>query len=274
MARYAKHVGEAWLAPFEANFAPTPPLLEDQLANLLGNEGKSLALEAASRGLTLWTELSPDSKVDVYVRPLVELDLDQQAAIWAEAAEQQSVELTAEQEEILMRERAALIAQRTAEGRAAGILPPASEPVAGPSGVNAPEPVAVETVKSAAVAEGSDYKGGSSGHSDEEEDDEDIPQTPKRSKTVGSGGPLPTVEKRATKSVTPSKRRADKIIPSYAPPTDTTFSNTQLRNLLALHHDDVVLDTDQGAGESVHGIKGKKTASAEARRRFKLRKGA
>ncbi|KAG6880924.1 hypothetical protein C0992_002325, partial [Termitomyces sp. T32_za158] len=52
---------------------------------------------------------------------------------------------------------------------------------------------------------------------DEEEDDEEIlPQTPKRSKTVGSGGPSPTVEKRATKSVTPSKRRADKIIPSYA----------------------------------------------------------
>ncbi|KAG6892972.1 hypothetical protein C0992_011698, partial [Termitomyces sp. T32_za158] len=223
----------------------------------------------------LWTELSPDSKVDVYVRPLVELDLDWQAAIWAEAAEQRSVELTAEQEEILMRERAALIAQRTAEGRAAGILPPASEPVAGPSGVNAPEPVAAETVKSAAVAEGSDYEGGSSDHSDKEEDDEEIiPQTPKRSKTVGSGGPSPTVEKRATKSVTPSKRRADKIIPSYAPPADTTFSDTQLRNLLALHHDDVVLDTNQGAGESVHGIKGKKTASAEARRQFKLRKGA
>ncbi|KAG6871576.1 hypothetical protein C0992_010686 [Termitomyces sp. T32_za158] len=232
-ARYAEHVGEAWLAPFEANFAPAPPSLEDQLADLLGNEGESL--EAASGGLTLWTELSPDSKVDVYVRPLVELDLDWQAAIWAEAAEQRSVELTVEQEEILLRERAALIAQHTAKGRAAGILPPASEPVAGPSGVNAPEPVAAEPAKSAAVAEGSDYEGGSSNHSDEEEDNEEIiPQTPKRSKTVGSGSPLPTVEKRATKSVTPSKRRADKIIPSYTPPADTTFSDTQLRNLLAL----------------------------------------
>ncbi|KAG6881074.1 hypothetical protein C0992_001941, partial [Termitomyces sp. T32_za158] len=58
------------------------------------------------------------------------------------------------------------------------------------------------------------------------------------------------------------------------PPADTTFSDTQLRNLLALRRDNVVLDTDQGAGESVHGIKGKKTASAEARRQFKLRKGA
>ncbi|KAG6882928.1 hypothetical protein C0992_010265, partial [Termitomyces sp. T32_za158] len=275
-ARYAEHVGEVWLAPFEANFAPAPPLLEDQLADLLGNEGKSLALEAESGGLTLWTELSPDSKVDVYVWPLVELDLDWQAAIWAEAAEQRSVELMAEQEEILMRERAVLIAQRTAEGRAAGILPPAPEPVAGPSGVNAPEPVAAEAVKSTAVAEGSDYKGGSSGHSDKdkEEDDEEIPQTPKRSKTVGSGGPLPTVEKRATKLVTPSKCRANKIIPSYVPPAKTTFSNTQLRNLLTLRCDNVVLDTNQGAGESVHGIKGKKTASAEARRQFKLRKGA
>ncbi|KAG6886367.1 hypothetical protein C0992_004351 [Termitomyces sp. T32_za158] len=230
-------------------------LPQDQLANLLGNEGKSLALEAESGGLTV-SKPPP--------------------AIWAEAVEQQSVELTAAQEEVLMRERAALIAQYTAKGRAAGILPPGPEPVAGPSGLNAPEPVVAETVKSTAVAEGSDYEGGSSGHSDkdEEEDDQEIPQTPKRSKTVGSGGPLPTVEKRATKSVTPSKHHADKIIPSYAPPAETTFSDTQLRNLLALCHDDVVLDTDQGAGESVHGIKGKKTASAEARRQFKLRKGA
>ncbi|KAG6882331.1 hypothetical protein C0992_012034, partial [Termitomyces sp. T32_za158] len=170
-----------------------------------------------------------------------------------------------------MRERAALIAQHTAEGRAAGILPPASEPVAGPSGVNAPKPVAAETVKLAAVAEGFDYEGGSS---KEEDDEEIIPQTSKRSKTIGSGGPLPTVEKRATKLVTPSKRRANKIIPSYTPPANTTFSNTQLRNLLALHRDDVVLDTDQDAEELVHGIKGKKTASAEARWQFKLCKGA
>ncbi|KAG6883253.1 hypothetical protein C0992_009312 [Termitomyces sp. T32_za158] len=265
-AQYAERVGEA----------PAPPLLEDQLADLLGNEGKSLALEAESGGLTLWTELSPDSKVDVYVRPLVELDLNRQAAIWAEAAEQRSVELTAEQEEILMWEQAALITQRTAEGRAAGILPPAPEPVVGPSRVNAPKPVAAEAVKLTAVAEGSNYKGGSSGHSDKdkEEDDKEIPQTPKRSKTVGSGSPSPTVEKRATKLVTPSKRHADKVIPSYAPPAQTTFSNTQLRNLLVLHRDDVVLDTNQGVGEPVHGIKGKKTASAKARRQFKLRKGA
>ncbi|KAG6881927.1 hypothetical protein C0992_013112, partial [Termitomyces sp. T32_za158] len=106
-ARYAEHVGEAWLAPFEANFAPAPPSLEDQLADLLGNEGESL--EAASGGLTV--SEPPPAKVDVYVCPLVELDLDRQAAIWAEAAEQRSIELTAEQEEMLMRERAALIAQ-------------------------------------------------------------------------------------------------------------------------------------------------------------------
>ncbi|KAG6892643.1 hypothetical protein C0992_013135, partial [Termitomyces sp. T32_za158] len=58
------------------------------------------------------------------------------------------------------------------------------------------------------------------------------------------------------------------------PPADTTFSDTQLRTPLVLRRDDVVLDTDQGAGELVHGIKGKKTASAEARQQFKLRKGA
>ncbi|KAG6873573.1 hypothetical protein C0992_008560 [Termitomyces sp. T32_za158] len=81
MARYAEHVGEVWLAPFKANFTPAPPSLEDQLADLLGNEGESLSLEAESGGLTLWTELSPDSKVNVYVRPLVKLDLDWQAAI-------------------------------------------------------------------------------------------------------------------------------------------------------------------------------------------------
>ncbi|KAG6894131.1 hypothetical protein C0992_007408 [Termitomyces sp. T32_za158] len=276
MAQYAEHVGEVWLAPFKAHFAPVPPSLEDQLANLLGNEDEGLSLEAESRGLTLWTELSPDSKVNVYIWPLVKLDLDWQAAIWAEAAEQQLVELTVEQEEVLMWERATLIVQCTAEGRAAGILPPASEPVAGPSGVNAPKQVTAETVKLTAAAEGSDYEGGSSSDSNEDEDkgDEELPQTPKRSKTVGSGSPSPAVGKRATKLVMPSKRRADKIIPSYVPPAETTLSDMQLRNLLALCHDDVVLDTDQGAGESVRGIKGKKTASAKAQRQFKLRKGA
>ncbi|KAG6873572.1 hypothetical protein C0992_008564, partial [Termitomyces sp. T32_za158] len=194
----------------------------------------------------------------------------------AEAAEQRSVELTAEQEEVLMREQAALIAQRTAEGRAAGILPPTPEPVAGPSGVNAPEQVAAETVKLTAAAKGSDYKGGSSGNSnkDKDKDEKEIPQTLKRSKTIGSSSLLPAVEKMATKLVTPSKRHADKIIPSYALPAKTTFSNMQLRNLLALYCDNVMLDTDQGVGESVRRIKGKKTASAEARRQFKLRKGA
>ncbi|KAG6892324.1 hypothetical protein C0992_000917 [Termitomyces sp. T32_za158] len=57
-AWYAEHVGEVWLAPFKANFAPASPLLEDQLANLLGNEGESLALEAESGGLTV-SELPP-----------------------------------------------------------------------------------------------------------------------------------------------------------------------------------------------------------------------
>ncbi|KAG6887202.1 hypothetical protein C0992_000117 [Termitomyces sp. T32_za158] len=89
IAWYAEHVGEMWLVPFEANFAPAPPSLEDQLANLL---------EDKSGGLTLWTELSPNSKVDMYVKPLVELELDQQAYCWAEAARQWLVELSAEQE--------------------------------------------------------------------------------------------------------------------------------------------------------------------------------
>ncbi|KAG6893814.1 hypothetical protein C0992_008539 [Termitomyces sp. T32_za158] len=252
--------------------APAPPSLEDQLANLLGNEDEGLLWEAESGGLTV-SEPSP-TKVDVYVQPLVELDLNWQAAIWAEAAEQRSVELTVEQEEILMREQATLIAQRTAKGRAAGILPPAPEPVAGPSGVNAHEQVAAEMVKLSVAAKGSDYEGGSSSNSNKDEDDEELPQTPKRSKTVGSGGPLPAVEKRATKLVTPSKCRANKIIPSYVPPAKMTFSDMQLHNLLVLHRDNVVLDTNQGAGESVCGIKSKKTASAKARWQFKLHKGA
>ncbi|KAG6875780.1 hypothetical protein C0992_002381, partial [Termitomyces sp. T32_za158] len=241
---YAEHVGEVWLAPFKANFALAPSLLEDQLADLLGNKGESLLLEAESGGLMV--SESPFAKVNVYIWPLVKLDLDWQAAIWAEAAEQRSVELTVEQEEVLMQD-----------------------------GVNASELVAAETVKSTMVAEGSDYEGGSSGNSnkDEEEDNEEIPQTSKRSKTVGSGILLPAVEKRATKLVTPSKRCADKIIPSYTLPAKTTFFDIQLHNLLALHCDDIMLDTNQGAGELVRGIKAKKTASAKAWQQFKLHKG-
>ncbi|KAG6885380.1 hypothetical protein C0992_005181, partial [Termitomyces sp. T32_za158] len=132
-----------------------------------------------------------------------------------------------------------------------------------------------ETGESAAAAKGSEYKGGSSGDSnkDKDEDDKELLQTPK-SKTVGSDGPLPAVDKRATKLVTSSKHCANKIIPSYVLPAKTTFFDMQLCNLLVPHCDDIVLNTNQSAEESVRRIKGKKTAPAEVRWQFKLHKEA
>ncbi|KAG6874830.1 hypothetical protein C0992_006398 [Termitomyces sp. T32_za158] len=65
MACYVENAGAAWLAPFEANFALTPPSIDEQLASLLADDGP----------FTLWTELSPDSKVAAYVEPLVQMDL-------------------------------------------------------------------------------------------------------------------------------------------------------------------------------------------------------
>ncbi|KAG6893456.1 hypothetical protein C0992_009904, partial [Termitomyces sp. T32_za158] len=39
MARYVENAGAAWLAPFEANFAPAPPSIDEQLASLLADDG-------------------------------------------------------------------------------------------------------------------------------------------------------------------------------------------------------------------------------------------
>ncbi|KAG6893472.1 hypothetical protein C0992_009841, partial [Termitomyces sp. T32_za158] len=58
------------------------------------------------------------------------------------------------------------------------------------------------------------------------------------------------------------------------PPTATTFTDAQLRNLLVPRRDEVVLDGNRRAGESVPGVKGKKTVSLTARRDFKLQKGS
>ncbi|KAG6870766.1 hypothetical protein C0992_012508, partial [Termitomyces sp. T32_za158] len=100
------------------------------------------------------------------------------------------------------------------------------------------------------------------------DDEDEAPATPKRVPTAGGSGRLPAVIKRASKSTTPSKRRTQKAVPQYEPPTATTFTDAQLRNLLVPRRDEVVLDGNRRAGESVPGVKGKKTVSLTARRDF------
>ncbi|KAG6886718.1 hypothetical protein C0992_002676 [Termitomyces sp. T32_za158] len=112
-AQYGEHAGVDWLVAFKATFAPIPPLLEDQLAMLLEDESGGLM-----------TELSLNSKVDVYVKLLVEMELDWQAQRWAGAAKQQLVELSLEEEQALLWEQAALMVSTTAAGQVAGFLPP------------------------------------------------------------------------------------------------------------------------------------------------------
>ncbi|KAG6893101.1 hypothetical protein C0992_011264 [Termitomyces sp. T32_za158] len=78
MAQYVENAGAAWLASFKANFAPIPLSIDEHLASLLADDGP----------FSLWTELSPNSKVTAYVEPLVQMDLVCQDHKWVEAATQ------------------------------------------------------------------------------------------------------------------------------------------------------------------------------------------
>ncbi|KAG6894015.1 hypothetical protein C0992_007837 [Termitomyces sp. T32_za158] len=248
-----ENAGAAWLASFKANFAPAPPSIDKQLASLLVDDGP----------FTLWTELSPDSKVAAYVEPLVQMDLVHQERQWAEAATQSAAIMSAEQEAELLEERrvalAKFLAKHTADAWAAGFLE-AVEVGAATSGD------AVGTGEAAEEAAAAEPVDESEAPEDEDDaDDEDkVPVTPKRVPTAGGSGCLPVVIKRASKSTTPSKRRTQKVVPQYEPPTATTFTDAQLRNLLVPHWDEVVLDNNRCAGENVLGVKGKKTVSLAA----------
>ncbi|KAG6884612.1 hypothetical protein C0992_006018 [Termitomyces sp. T32_za158] len=57
--------------------------------------------------------------------------------------------------------------------------------------------------------------------------------------------------------------------PAGGPPTATSFTDAQLRNLLVPCRDEVVLNANCQAGESVPGLKRKKTVSLTAQRDFK-----
>ncbi|KAG6894504.1 hypothetical protein C0992_005849, partial [Termitomyces sp. T32_za158] len=193
--------------------APAPPLLEDQLADLLEDKSGGLMVSKP-----------PPIKVDIYVKPLVELELDWQVRHWAEAAKQQLVELLIEEEQALLQEQAALMAAKAAEGQAAGFLAPKMS-VAG-AGME----TAVEVVETAVIAVGGaeaamavevmaagesvDESEAQDGE-DEADNEDEAPITPKRALTIGGSGPSPVVGKRASKSTTPSKRRSQKMVPQY-----------------------------------------------------------
>ncbi|KAG6875882.1 hypothetical protein C0992_001926 [Termitomyces sp. T32_za158] len=270
MARYMENAGAAWLVPFEANFAPAPPSIDEQLASLLADDGP----------FTLWTELSPNSKVAAYIEPLVQMDLARQECQWAEAATQSAAIMSAEREaELLEEQRVALAkfsAKRTADTRVAGFLEAGEEGAAsGGEAVEIGEAAAGSTVAAveAATAEPADESEAPE-NDDDADNEDDVLATPKRVPTTGGSGRSPVVIKRASKSTTPSKRRTQKVVPQYEPPTATTFTDAQLRNLLVPHQDEVVLDNDRCAGENVPGVKGKKTVSLAARDNFKSLKGS
>ncbi|KAG6875480.1 hypothetical protein C0992_003687 [Termitomyces sp. T32_za158] len=209
MARYVENVGAAWLAPFEANFAPTPLSIDKQLASLLADDGP------------FTTELSPDSKVATYVEPLVQMDL-------AEAAAQSAAIMSAEQEAELLEERRVALVELSAKCMAdvqaaefleavevgavtSGEAVGTGEAAAG--GPAAAKGSAVPMVE-AAAAEPADESEASE-EDDEAEDEDEVPVTPKRVPTAGGSGQLPAVIKRASKSTTPSKWRTQKVVPQY-----------------------------------------------------------
>ncbi|KAG6887914.1 hypothetical protein C0992_010222 [Termitomyces sp. T32_za158] len=261
IVRYVENAGAAWLAPFEANFAPAPPSIDEQLASLLADDGPFTVSNL------------PAPKVAAYVKPLVQMDLACQEHQWAEAAAQSAAIMLAEREAELLEERRRVLAEfsakRTADAWAAGFLEVGEEGAAS-SGE------AVETGETAAEVEAAAEPAEESEAPEDEDnaDDEDkVPVTPKKVPTTGGSGRLPAVIKRASKSTTPSKRRTQKVVPQYELPAATTFTDAQLRNLLVPHWDEVILDNNQRAGENVPGVKGKKTASLAARDDCKAWKG-
>ncbi|KAG6883907.1 hypothetical protein C0992_007476 [Termitomyces sp. T32_za158] len=264
MARYVENSGAAWLASFEANFASIPLSIDKHLASLLADDGP----------FSLWTELSPDSKVAAYVEPLVQMDLACQDCKWAEAAAQSAAIMSAEQEaELLAEQRVALAdlsAKRMADAWAAGFLEVVGVGAeAGGDAVGmgmAAEGLAVPVVEAAAAEPAEESKAPE--NDDDMGDEAEAPSMPKKVPTIGGSGRPPAVIKRASKSTTPSKRCSQK------PPTATSFTDAQLRNLLVPRQDEVILDANRRAGESVPGLKGKKTVSLAARRDFKLQKGS
>ncbi|KAG6874885.1 hypothetical protein C0992_006087 [Termitomyces sp. T32_za158] len=269
MARYVENAGVAWLVPFEANFAPAPLSIDEQLASLLADDGP----------FTLWAELSPNSKVAAYIEPLVQMDLVHQERQWAEAAAQSAAIMLAEWEAELLEERQValveLSAKHMADARAAGFLEEVE--VGAASGGNAVETeeaaagLAVAGVEAAAAEPADESKAPED--EDNADNEDEVPVMPKRVLTTGSSGRSPAVIKRASKSTTPSKCRTQKVVPQYEPPTATTFTDAQLHNLLVPHWDEVVLDNDHRAGENVPGVKGKKTISLAARDDCKACKG-
>ncbi|KAG6894643.1 hypothetical protein C0992_005268 [Termitomyces sp. T32_za158] len=159
--------------------APTPLLLDVQLANLLADD----------RGLTvtLWTKLSADSKVGVYMEPLAEMDLDQQAKLLAEAAAQEAAAVLAEQTKTLLWDGTVVAGEELATAQA----------------------VEVEDEESCKGDKNNKYN------------EEETLKAPKKPKAIGSSNPMPMVGKRVSKLATLSKcqsNKANKVIPLHMPP--------------------------------------------------------
>ncbi|KAG6870915.1 hypothetical protein C0992_012122, partial [Termitomyces sp. T32_za158] len=177
MARYVENSGAPWLASFEANFAPVPLSIDEHLASLLADDGP----------FSLWTELSPDSKVAAYVEPLAQMDLARQERTWAEAAAQSAAIMSAEREAELLAERRVALAEhsskRIAEAQALGFLG-AAEVGAASGGEAVGTGKAVEGSAETAAAEPAEES--AAPENDEDADDEDeVPATPKRVPTAG-----------------------------------------------------------------------------------------
>ncbi|KAG6873176.1 hypothetical protein C0992_008971 [Termitomyces sp. T32_za158] len=206
MAQYMENAGAAWLASFEANFAPIPLSIDEHLAFLLADDGP----------FSLWTELSPDSKVAAYVEPLVQLDLACQECTWAEAAAQSAAIMSAEQEAELLAEQrvplADLSAKRMADAQSAGFLEEVGVGAASSSN-------AVETGEAAAEVEVAAAEPAEESEVPEDDNDTDneakAPSMPKKVPTVGGSSHPPAVIKWASKSTTPFKRRLQKVVPQY-----------------------------------------------------------
>ncbi|KAG6883779.1 hypothetical protein C0992_007846 [Termitomyces sp. T32_za158] len=213
------------------------------------------------------------NKVAAYVELLVQIDLAHQEHQWAEAATQSAAIMLAEQEAELLEERrvalAELLAKRTADAQAAGFL----EAVEVGAATDSDAVGTGEAAEEAAAAEPVDESEAPKDEDDADDEDE-VLVMPKRVPTAGGNGHSPAVIKRASKSTTPSKRRTQKVVPQYKPPTATTFTNAQMRNLLVPHRDEVVLDNNRCAGENVPGVKGKKTVLLAARDNCKAHQGS
>ncbi|KAG6896335.1 hypothetical protein C0992_008923 [Termitomyces sp. T32_za158] len=227
IAQYMEHAGEAWLAPFEANFkvaAYMEPLVQ---MDLVHQEH-------------MWAEAAKQRLVQLLAEQEQAFPWEQAAFMGTKMAEGQMAGFLAP------------------EMSMAGVSTsgPSTDTKAVVEAVEAPPVELLEVAGEEVLAE----------EDADNEDNTPVTFKRSKAIGSSDPMPMASkrVSKLTTPSKC-CLQKAEKVVPQYKPSTTTMFTNAQLCNLLVLCHYDVVLDANQPAGAAIPGIKGKKTVAAATR---------